>query len=81
MKLTYREKKEVQRVNAAFDRQSYRDPIYKAHKELFNYSLTLTREDWAAIRTPKYWQIHDRIEKPNDRILFTLAEVENYLNN
>jgi hypothetical protein len=81
MKLTYRQQKEVQRVNAAFDRQSVRDSIYQAHKALFNYSIELTREDWAAIRTPNYWNVHDRIEKPNDRILFTLTEVENYLNN
>ena len=81
MRLTHREQKEVQRVNATFDRQSARDSIYQAHKALFNYSIELTHEDWAAIRTSIFWNVHDRIEKPNDRILFTLNEVENYLNN
>ncbi len=81
MKLTYRQQKEIQRVNAAFDRQSVRDPIYQAHKALFNYSIQLTREDWQAIRTANYWNVIDRIEKPDDRIIFTLNEVEEYLNN
>ncbi|OED40778.1 hypothetical protein AB832_03560 [Flavobacteriaceae bacterium (ex Bugula neritina AB1)] len=79
-KLTWQQKKEVERVNKRFDKQIAKDKKYAAHKELFNLSLTMSLQDWKAIRTANYWSTHDKIHQPDDRILFTLIQVRDYLN-
>lgn len=80
MRLTWQQQQEVDRVNARFDRQAKNQKIFEVHKQLFNLSLSLSITDWMQIRSGDFWAIHDKITDPNERLIFTLTRVNEYLN-